>query len=141
MLKAKALMTTEVVAVTKDTDIYEAIRTMTAHNVTGLPVIDREGSLVGVVTEKDVLQLLYNIEDRPGAVQDYMTPVVVAFDQDQSVDALAASLGENPFRRVPILQDGKLVGIVSRKDIIRHMRGPRAGPETPAQDHRFEGVP
>jgi CBS domain-containing protein len=132
MLKAKAIMTTDVVAVTKDTSIYEAIRTMIAHNVTGLPVIDQERTLVGVVTEKDVLKLLYDIEDRPGAVQDYMTRVVVAFDQEESIVAIAQSLGENPFRRVPILQAGKLVGVVSRKDIIKHMKKRRAGQKVPA---------
>ena len=132
MLKAKAIMTTDVVAVTKDTNIHDAIRTMIAHNVTGLPVIDHERTLVGVVTEKDVLRLLYNIEDRPGEVQDYMTPAVVAFDQEESIVDIAESLGENPFRRVPILKDGKLVGVVSRKDIIKHMKEQWAKQTTPA---------
>jgi CBS domain-containing protein len=132
MLKAKAIMTTDVVAVTRDMDIYAAIQTMIAHNVTGLPVIDSERTLVGVVTEKDVLTLLYNIEDRPGKVQDYMTPVVVAFDQEDSIVAIAESLGDNPFRRVPILKDGKLVGVVSRKDIVRHMKKQRARQKMPA---------
>lgn len=132
MLKAKAIMTTDVVAVTKDTDIYEAIRTMIAHHVTGLPVIDRERNLLGVVTEKDVLRLLYDIEDQPGEVQDYMTPAVVAFDQEDSIVDIAESLGENPFRRVPILHDGKLAGVISRKDIIRHMKEQQAGQKVPA---------
>ena len=132
MLKAKAIMTTDVVTVTKDTDIYDAIHIMIARNVTGLPVVDHERNLVGVVTEKDVLALLYNVEDRPGAVQNYMTPAVVAFDQEDSVVEIAASLRNHPFRRVPILQDGKLVGVVSRKDIIRCMKEQGARPTMPA---------
>ena len=132
MLKAKAIMTTDVVTVTKDADIYEAIQIMIAHNVTGLPVIDSDRTLVGVVTEKDVLTLLYNIEDRPGEVQNYMTPAVVAFDQEDSIVEIAASLADNPFRRVPILKDGKLVGVVSRKDIVRYMKEQGARQTLPA---------
>jgi CBS domain-containing protein len=135
MLTAKAIMTTDVVTVAKDTDIYDAIHIMIAHNITGLPVIDHERNLVGVVTEKDVLALLYHIQDRPGEVQDYMTPAVVAFDQEDSVVEIAASLRDHPFRRVPILKDGKLVGVVSRKDIVRFMKRQGTRPTRPAQDH------
>ncbi len=122
MITAQAIMKTEVVSVTKDTDIYEAIRTMVAHNVTGLPVIDNDRTLVGIVTEKDVLRLLYNVEDKPDTVEHYMTPSVVSFDQDDDLTVLSQRLRDNHFRRVPILAKGKLVGIVSRKDIIRHIR-------------------
>ena len=122
MAKAKDIMNTGVLAVTRDTDIYEAIRIMVAHKVTGLPVIDEERRLVGIVTEKDVLTLLYNIEDKPGRVETFMTPTVVAFDQDEDLAAIAESLCNNHFRRVPILSQGKLVGILSRKDVIRHIK-------------------
>jgi len=122
MIEAKDIMKTNVLAVTKDTDIYDAIRIMVANNVTGLPVIDNDRVLVGIVTEKDVLTLLYNIEDRPGRVADFMTPTVVAFEQDQDLLVVAESLRANHFRRVPILNRGKLVGIISRKDVIRHIK-------------------
>lgn len=125
MTKAKDIMKTNVLAVALDADIYEAIRIMVANNVTGLPVIDDDRLLVGVVTEKDVLTLLYNIEDRPGQVADFMTSAVVAFEQDTDLVAIAESLCKNHFRRVPILDQGKLVGIVSRKDIIRHIKEAR----------------
>ncbi len=125
MTKAKDIMKTNVLAVAMDADIYEAIRIMVANNVTGLPVVDGNRLLVGIVTEKDVLTLLYNIEDRPGRVADFMTPTVVAFEQDTDLVAIAESLCKNHFRRVPILDQGKLVGIVSRKDIIRHIKEAR----------------
>lgn len=130
MVRASAIMTSSVVAVTAETDIYEAIRTMVANDVTGLPVVVEDGTLVGVVTEKDVLSLLYNVEDHPGRVQDFMTSDVVAFEQDADVLAIAERLGDKDFRRVPILDNGKLVGIVSRKDIIRYVKN--SGLETNA---------
>ncbi len=122
MLKAKDIMTTEVVAVSKDADIYRAIRMMVENNVTGLPVIDKDRMLVGVVTEKDVLKLLYEVEDRPGKVEHYMTKAVVAFDQETEIGIVADGLATSHFRRVPILNHGRLVGIISRKDVIQHIK-------------------
>jgi len=143
MIKAHAIMRTKVLSVTKDTDIYEAIRLLSAHNVTGLPVVDRDHLLVGIVTEKDVLTLLYNIEDKPGRVEDYMTPNVIAFERDDDLTAIAESLRAHHFRRVPILEKGRLVGIVSRKDIIRHIRDQHVEAATPVgsggQTHLSEG--
>lgn len=122
MLKAKDIMTTDVLAVTRDTDIYRAIRVMVENNVTGLPVVDKDRTLVGIVTEKDVLRLLYENEDRPGRVEDLMTDAVVAFEEDVAIDAVATGLAANPFRRVPIVHEGRLVGIISRKDVIKQIR-------------------
>jgi CBS domain-containing protein len=122
MATARTVMTTDVIYVTKDTNIYEAIQTMVAHNVTGLPVVDENRMLVGVVTEKDVLRLLYNVEDHAGIVADFMSHRVVAFDQDDDLQDLVDSFKVNAFRRVPILDQGRLVGIVSRKDIIRYIK-------------------
>ena len=122
MLKAKDIMKTNVLAVAADADIYRAIRIMVENNVTGLPVVDENRMLVGIVTEKDVLRLLYEIEDRPGAVEDFMTRSVVAYGQEDAVTAIAEGLAAHHFRRVPILSDGRLVGIISRKDIVKHIK-------------------
>ena len=122
MTKAKAVMNIHVISVDQDEDIYEAIRTMALNNITGLPVTGENGALVGVITEKDVLSLLYNIKDRPGTVKEFMTSHVVCFDQEDDLNDVVATLQTNHFRRVPILDKGRLVGIISRKDIINHIR-------------------
>ncbi len=122
MTKAKEVMNTNVIGVRKNEDIYEAIRTLVLNNITGLPVTDENGMLAGVITEKDVLSLLYNMEDRPGTVEDFMTRSVVCFDQEDDLTHVAETLRTNNFRRVPILDNGRLVGIISRRDIIKHMR-------------------
>lgn len=122
MLKAKDIMKTNVLAVNSHTDIYRAIRIMVENNVTGLPVVRDDLTLVGIVTEKDVLRLLYAIEDRPGNVERFMTQPVVAFDQEDHIATVADGLAAHHFRRVPILNGGRLVGIISRKDIVKHIR-------------------
>lgn len=121
MFEAKTVMKADVVAVKRQTPIYEAIRTMVENNITGLPVVNEDMSLAGIITEKDVLKLLYNIEDKPGNVEDFMTKGVVGFNEDDSLIDITECLIRNNFRRVPIVAEGKLAGIVSRKDVIAYI--------------------
>jgi CBS domain-containing protein len=121
MFKAKEIMKTDVVTVKRDVPIYEAIRILVETNVTGLPVVNDDMTIAGVLSEKDVLALLYNIEDREGRVEDFMTKGVVSFNQEDSLIDIAECLIENSFRRVPITSHGKLVGIISRKDIVAYI--------------------
>ena len=123
MIKVDEIMNRNVVSVRENEDIHEAIRILILNNITGLPVVNEDGAPVGVITEKDVLSLLYDMKDKPGTVRDFMTAPVVCFHQDDDLTKVADSLRENHFRRVPILDEsGRLVGIVSRSDIIRHIR-------------------
>lgn len=125
MTQARAIMNTRVLSISQNEDLYEAINMMALNNITGLPVVDENENLVGIITEKDVLTLLYNLDDKPGLVRDFMTSEVVCFDQEDDLNDVIDALGTNPFRRVPILNDGRLVGIISRKDIIAYIRGLR----------------
>ncbi len=121
MFQAKEIMKTDVVTVRRDVPIYEAIRILVETNVTGLPVVNEDMTIAGILSEKDVLALLYNIEDREGKVGDFMTKGVVSFNQEDSLIDIAECLIENSFRRVPITSHGKLVGIISRKDIVAYI--------------------
>jgi len=68
-----------------------------------------------------LLKLLYDPNAKPGLVQDYMTKDVVGFDQNTSLFEICRCLVNNNFRRVPILDNGKLVGIISRTDIMAYI--------------------
>lgn len=125
IFKAKNVMTADVAYVKKQTPIYEAIETLVEKNITGLPVVNDDMTLVGIITEKDALKLLYNIENESGKVEDFMTKGIVSFNQDDSIIDIAECLIKNHFRRVTITSEGKLAGIISRKDIIKfilHLR-------------------
>ena len=121
MFKAKSIMKTGVISVDKDTEIYEAIRLMVESNITGLPVVHEDQTLAGIITEKDVLKLLYDFEDLPDTVEGFMTEQVTCFDQEDTLVDIAESFIKNHFRRVPILDKGRIVGIISRKDIIGYI--------------------
>jgi CBS domain-containing protein len=121
-------MNTSVITISQDEDIYEAMRMMALNNVTGLPVMDDDGTLLGIITEKDILVLLCNsLEDAGmdravGTVGQFMTRRVICFGPQDSLADIAECLSTNDFRRVPILDHGKLAGIISRKDVIRYIR-------------------
>jgi len=131
MVKAKELMNTGVITIGPDEDICEAMRMMALNNITGLPVVDTRGALLGIITEKDVLVLLCNrIEETDldlsvGQVGEFMTRRVICFGPEDSLQNIAECLSTQAFRRVPILENGKLVGIISRRDVIRYLRDRR----------------
>lgn len=122
MLKAKDIMTENVFSVKKDTPIYEALKLLVKYNITGIPVVRDDMILVGVLSEKDVLRLFYAHEDEEeGTVNDFMTQPAVHFDKDESLLDICDCLTNNYFRRVPVTSEGKLVGIISRKDVINYI--------------------
>jgi CBS domain-containing protein len=108
-----------VITVKPDTPIYQAIATLVEKNITGLPVVDKDMSLLGVISEKDLLQLLFESHRGAGVVGEYMTEGVVSFDMKDSLYDICDCLANNVFRRVAILDKGKLTSVISRSDIIR----------------------
>jgi CBS domain-containing protein len=116
--KACDIMQIGVKTVEKTRSIYEAIRILVEHHISGLPVMDGQ-RMVGIITEKDVLQLVVRGEHLPGPVEQYMTRRVVAFDESDTIDKIWACLIEHSYRRVPITHDNKLTGIITRTDLIR----------------------
>lgn len=122
MVKAKQLMTTNVITVTKDTPISEVVQLMVDHNITGIPVVEEDMTLVGMVTEKDILRLLYAGEEaKSKPVEEFMTRPAIHFDEEESVRDISDCLMNYDFRRVPITSGAKVVGVISRHDILKHM--------------------
>ncbi len=122
MIKARELMTTDVVSVTKGTPITEAVRLMVENDVTGLPVVAEDMTLLGILTEKDVLRLLQADEfEKESTVEDFMTTPAIYFAEDESLSNISHCLMTYDFRRVPITSGTRLVGIISRCDIVMYM--------------------
>ena len=120
MLKAKDIMTKKVVSVRRDTPVEEAIELLLAHEVSGIPVVEDDMTLVGIITEKDLLGLLYGHQDiKEMTVEEFMTQPAVHFEADESLNDICSCLLNVTFRRVPVTKDEKVVGIISRPDVIR----------------------
>ncbi len=120
MLTAKDIMTKEVFCVMRNTPVREALQLMLVHNISGIPVVKGDMTLVGIVTEKDLLRLLRGQQGTKGkTVEEFMTQPAVYFEEDESLDEICDCLNDVTFRRVPVTKKGKVVGIVSRPDVIR----------------------
>ena len=107
------IMTTEVVTTTPDRPVEEVARELRARGFGGLPVVDDAGILVGVVSEFDV------ISKRGRTVAEIMTRGAISVGDEAGADRVVALMGVHGIRRVPIVRDGRLVGIVSRSDLLR----------------------
>ena len=122
MLKVKDIMTGEVISLKKDAPIFEAVELLAKNCITGIPVVEDDMTLVGILTEKDVLRLFYASKDVENkTVNDFMTQPAVHFDENESLPDVCDCLMNNLFRRVPVTSKGKVVGIVSRVDILEYV--------------------
>jgi CBS domain-containing protein len=123
MPKAKEIMTTEVVSVKKETPIYEAMELLLQNEITGMPVVDEDMNLVGIITEKDCLRLFHaDEEEKHKTVEHFMTQPAVYYKENDSLKTVCDFMIINYFRRVPVTnKKGKVVGILSRPDVIKYI--------------------
>jgi CBS domain-containing protein len=113
--RARDIMTSPVVSVPVSATTGEIAETLHRHRISGVPVVDDSGSVVGLVSEFDLLS-------RTGArAGDVMTTAVVSVTPETGVDDVRHILVDRNFRRVPVLDGGRLVGIVSRGDVVALM--------------------
>ena len=122
-VRAKDIMTKEVVCARRGTPIYEAVELMRRKRVAGIPIVEDDMILVGILTEKDALRLLYeDAEAENKTVDDYMSRPAVAFNEDDGLESVCDFMMVNHVRRVPVkTREGKVVGIISRPDVIDYI--------------------
>jgi CBS domain-containing protein len=115
-------MDTEVYTVRPETEILDAVGFLLEHRVTGAPVVDEAGHLVGMLSEKDCLELVATGADanRPrGRVAEFMSTALTTISPDTDVYYAAGLFLHSSFRRLPVIEAGKLVGAITRFDILR----------------------
>ncbi len=141
-MNAADVMTRNVVTVTPDTTVLELVSILLSRNISGVPVVDANNVLVGIVTEGDLVRRAeLGTERKRGGwlafftatatmaqeyvrshgtkVRDLMTPGVVAVARETPLADVADLMEERHVRRVPVVEDGKVVGIVSRANLLR----------------------
>lgn len=139
-MKVSEIMTRDVIATRPEAAIHEAARLLVDHGVSGLPVVDEEGKVVGVLSEGDLILRQKGRERLPWwrgffgdgermareyqkavgtTVGEVMTPAVICVSPDLPIESAAVILAERRIRRLPVVEAGRLVGIVSRGDLIK----------------------
>ena len=141
-MKAMDVMVRDVVTVKPETDVASAIKLLIEHDISALPVVDDGGRLVGVVSEADLVHRAEIGTEKqrpwwlealtPGSmlaeefakahglrVSEVMSPHVVSASEETPLAEIAALLEKHRIKRVPIIEDGKLLGIVSRSNLVQ----------------------
>lgn len=141
-MQARDIMTTGALTVTAQSSIADAAHLMLEHRISGLPVVDQGGALIGIVTERDLvcrpeistaprherwIQLWLTpdelaeeyVRSRGRTVGEVMTRQVVGITPDTPLDKVVALMIRDGVKRLPVVQDGKVIGIVSRADLLR----------------------
>ena len=119
MIKAKDVMSTNVISVKKDTPIFDSVQLLVEKRLSGLPVVEDDMTLAGVLSEKDVVDIFCDLEEAEGkTVGDFMTHPAVSFDENDPLLKVCNFLEKNIFRRIPITSGDKLTGIISIHDIL-----------------------
>jgi CBS domain-containing protein len=156
-MKASDVMTRNVATVTPETPVKEVVDLLLQRHISAVPVVDAGGAVVGIVSEGDLirrretgtdkhpnwwLRMLTSPEDQArdyvkshgGKASDVMTTDLVTVDPDTPLDEIATLLERNRIKRVPVCDNGKLAGIVSRADLIRGLAAHPATLPTPSSD-------
>ena len=119
-LVVRDIMTTAVLTVTPKTHVCEAIHLLVDHHITGLPVIDAERYIQGIISEEDLIHLLLEeLITETRSVKDFMKKNPLTCSPEDSVVKACEIFLENPSVNLPVVKDNKLVGIISRSDILR----------------------
>lgn len=112
---ARDIMTRKVFTIHPEASVQEAAQLLDSQRISGLPVVNGDGKLIGIVTEADIISKV----NRDGLnVADIMSHQLLVVDEDTPVSDIAMLLTERKIKRVPVVEHGKLVGIVSRADIV-----------------------
>ncbi|MDH3614433.1 MAG: CBS domain-containing protein [Gammaproteobacteria bacterium] len=105
-----------------DMDVLDAIHELIQNRIAGAPVVNDQGELLGMLSELDCLKIALNAGyygDWGGPVADFMTPDVETVDADMNIIDLAQKFLKCGFRRFPVLRNNRLVGQISRRDVLR----------------------
>ena len=160
-MRAKEVMTRDVVTVAPETTIEEIARLLLQHHISGAPVVDDDHKLVGMVSEGDLTRQLGTEERRPSwwlrlfessdeerakyvrthgrHAHDIMTKTVATVGEDTPIFEIAELLEERRIKRVPVVTDGKVVGIISRSNLLQGLATLRPGPEERPDDTVLRG--
>lgn len=119
MLTAEQIMTTGVITIGPDATVRDAIELLLQKHISGLPVVDDRGGLIGMITEYALLAMVYDRNVMHERINSFMTRQVVSVEFDTPITEVASQFILHRVRRLPVTREGRLVGLVSRVDVLR----------------------
>lgn len=125
MASVRSYMSTELITFRPNMDIHLAINILLEHQISGGPVVDARGKVVGMLSEKDCLKIAFSAsyyQQFGGQVSEYMVHDVQTIDADTDIVTAAEKFVHNPYSRFPVIADGQVVGQISRSDVLRALQ-------------------
>jgi CBS domain-containing protein len=119
MLTARDIMTENVVTILPTCSVGSAIEQLIQEQISGLPVVDENERLVGIVTEFALLATAYDDSIASESVDKHMTTDVLTVDVEDAVRKVADLFIVHRVRRVPVMDNGRIVGLISRRDVLK----------------------
>jgi len=113
---AQDIMTRNIYTISPEASVQEVAQLLSRERISGAPVVDKDGKLLGIVTQADII---WNVGRDGLRVADSMNPEIIAVDEKTPVGEIAILMSKRHIKRVPVMCDGKMVGIISRADIVQ----------------------
>ena len=120
MYQVKDAMSRDVITVTPEATVEEAIHLFLDRNISGAPVVDRNGRLRGIITQFQLLEVLYDPNVKNSKIEECMTRNVFTIEEDALLGTAANLLVVHRIQRIPVVRNGTIVGIISRRDLLRY---------------------
>lgn len=123
MTAIKDIMNKEVVTIKQSATMQEVSRMLIKNRLSGIPVVDEKKSLVGFVSERDIIKALSTGVSLDTKAKDVMVKNVVSVKESDSIEQVSQVFTVHPFRYIPVTKRRKIMGIISRKDVIEKLLG------------------
>jgi CBS domain-containing protein len=123
MVLVKEMMDKKVISVSADTGLKRICQLLTKHKISGIPVVNSKKELLGFVSERDIIAAVPKTNFYEKAAKDIMVKKLTIVEDTTSLNEVSLIFSNEPFRHLPVIRKGKLVGIISRLDIINQMLG------------------
>ncbi len=120
-MTAKDIMTTQVITVKSDISIKDAINYLVRIEISGLVVVDDNIKVIGIVTEKDLIVAYDMLGNIHGPINDFVNRDVISVTEDTSIKEIYDLFLQHNIKRVPVISDGNVLGVISRRDVLKYI--------------------
>jgi len=124
MNRVKELMTKRVITIPEDMAIEQICKILTRNSLSGLPVINNRSKLIGFVSERDIIATVASGDFIDKKAKDIMCKKITTVKQETSLSQISKIFADKPFRHLPVVKKGEVIGIISRRDVVTKLLAP-----------------
>ena len=114
------IMSKVVISVRPEATMMDAVKTLTKHHISGAPVVTKQGEVVGFISEPNLMDVLFDVDVRTSPVSEYMSRGVHVVDSQDPISVAATMLSMYDIRRLPVVENGRFIGVVTRRDLLAY---------------------